>query len=78
MMPVYKSSFTNRWERVKGNISEGIDGNINVTENFLEITFTHLFEYDSCDIVYFAFTYPWTYQDCQNHLKNVTTIMKSD
>lgn len=56
MQPVFKTTKNNQWQRIKYTTE------VATAETFMELTFKHLFN-DSYDPVYFAFTYPWSFQD---------------
>ncbi|EAS00690.3 zinc carboxypeptidase family protein (macronuclear) [Tetrahymena thermophila SB210] len=61
--PVYKSSYTNSWQR----IAQSVANTVIQHETGIDFTFSHVFQ-DPEEVVYFAFTYPWSYQDNQDML----------
>lgn len=71
MLPVYKTP-SQEWQRlstqVQFNLREG-------TDNEHNLIFSYRFL--SLDSVSFAFTYPWSYQQDQDNLKRVQTILSA-
>ncbi|EGR26958.1 zinc carboxypeptidase family protein, putative [Ichthyophthirius multifiliis] len=71
--PVFKSSVNNQWQRLDQNIANTIVQ----TENGMDITFTYTFQ-DTDELVYFAFTYPWSYTDNQEMLDEIENTYQFD
>ena len=73
-MPVCKSSTTGKWLRIKGDT---LDKTMIQHETGLEITFKH--EFISADEkVYFAFTYPLSYEENQYMVDDAEENYKND
>eukprot|EP00656_Telonema_subtile_P044082 TRINITY_DN5038_c0_g1_i1.p1 TRINITY_DN5038_c0_g1~~TRINITY_DN5038_c0_g1_i1.p1 ORF type:complete len:527 (+),score=92.39 TRINITY_DN5038_c0_g1_i1:236-1816(+) len=67
MRPVVRSEPSEQgWERVKQAVEYKQDGD----KQKIEIKFKHRFEYDN-ERTYIAFTYPYSYQQCQDRLADI-------
>lgn len=70
-VPVFKSEEEPRWGRIKTPLQQ--NGVAKGEEGF-ELTFRHTFSSKSKH--YFAFSYPWTYSECNSFIRQLVEANK--
>lgn len=75
MVPVYSSASTqHQWQYIPSPLKE-----IKLIKNTLEISFEYTFTtVDIKDPVYFAFSFPYTYTQCQDYLNQLQKVYGED
>jgi len=72
LLPVYRTKTQSSWKKVE---AKGFS--IQKSEKGLEVTFTHTFGPHDVE-VFFAFTYPWSYEEDQNLIDQYEREFKDD